>query len=353
MMRAKSLAEFKEAIRSAHWCRRTTLTRTAREHLPVERLDTLLPRPWRRCRHADLAHRRRLDAVDSIRGSSAVAESRGGYIQNENDSPHFTNVRGRSTLSTNTRTSAACFACAASSRLTHRQHAEVQSRGRDPPQAQLPDAAGRSRERIIAAVRPRSPQDVAAAVVLLQKWNNTVAPDGAARRSSRRGSDGTQSKSGQELFSQPWTPTVPLKTPRGRPSIVAATAFAWAVEDTKKRYGRIDVTWGDVHRIRRGRSTSQLAAAGALGCFRVLGYARDPQDGKFVANLAMAGCWQLSSAHPCRAPIPCWRRRKPAAGIAWHDDQAAMFAQGRLKKVAFTSKTWMHKLVVRYRPGER
>jgi hypothetical protein len=25
----------------------------------------------------------------------------------------------------------------------------------------------------------------------------------------------------------------------------AAEAFAWAVEDTRKRYGRIDVTWGD------------------------------------------------------------------------------------------------------------
>jgi acyl-homoserine lactone acylase PvdQ len=43
----------------------------------------------------------------------------------------------------------------------------------------------------------------------------------------------------------------------------------------------------------------------------------------------------------------------PRPESPWHDDQAAMFAQGRLKKVAFTSKDVDAQAVVRYRPGER
>jgi acyl-homoserine-lactone acylase len=34
-----------------------------------------------------------LDALHSVRGAAAVSNPRGGYIHNENDSPHFANVR--------------------------------------------------------------------------------------------------------------------------------------------------------------------------------------------------------------------------------------------------------------------
>ncbi len=286
---------------------------------------------------------------------------RGGYIQNENDSPHFTNVRGPINLVNK-------YPNIEPPQLRLRSQLAIQLIG-GTQKLSLEDVirlkhsyrmllADRVKPDLIAAVQATKPAgDVAAAVALLQKWNNTAAPDS-------RGSTifeawfgrYTQSKSGQELFSQPWTPTVPLKTPRGLSDpVVAATAFAWAVEDTKKRYGRIDVTWGDVHRIRRGKVDEPIGGCtGALGCFRVLGYARDPQDGKFVANTGDG--WVLAiefGPSVPRAYSVLAYGESPRPESPWHDDQAAMFAQGRLKKVAFTSKDVDAQAVLRYRPGER
>jgi acyl-homoserine-lactone acylase len=218
--------------------------------------------------------------------------------------------------------------------------------------------ADRVKTDLIAAVKATRPTgDVAAAVALLQKWNNTAAPES-------RGSTifeawfgrYAQGRQDDELFAQPWTPTMPTKTPRGLSDAPrAAEAFAWAVEDTKKRYGSFDVTWGDVHRIRRGNVDEPIGGCtGRLGCFRVLGYARDPQDGKFVANTGDG--WVLAIEFgPVvpRAYSVLAYGESPRPESPWHADQAAMFARGQLKKVAFTAKDIDAQAVVRYRPGEK
>jgi acyl-homoserine lactone acylase PvdQ len=65
-----------------------------------------------------------------------------------------------------------------------------------------------------------------------------------------------------ELFAHPWTSTIRSWTPRGLSDPArAAEAFAWAVRDTAQRYGRWDVSWGDVHRVRRGPSMFPSAVA--------------------------------------------------------------------------------------------
>ena len=49
----------------------------------------------------------------------------------------------------------------------------------------------------------------------------------------------------------------------------------------------MDVAWGEIHRVRRGSVDVPVGGcSGALGCFRVLDFARDPTDGKLVANSA-------------------------------------------------------------------
>src|SRR2546423_15527795 len=79
--------------------------------------------------------------------------------------------------------------------------------------------------------------------------------------------------------------TRPLATPRGlRDPKRAADAFAAAVVDVKRRYGAIDVAWGDVHRVRRGDVDVPVGGCSSdEGCFRVLTYRNDP-DGKLEAN---------------------------------------------------------------------
>ena len=51
---------------------------------------------------------------------------------------------------------------------------------------------------------------------------------------------------GDVAFLEPWDAARPLATPRGlRDSARAAQAFAAAVADVKRRYGALDVPWGE------------------------------------------------------------------------------------------------------------
>ncbi len=155
------------------------------------------------------------------------------------------------------------------------------------------------------------------------------------------------------IFAQEWDVNDPLKTPRGLadPSRAAA-AFAWAVEETKNRYGRWDVTWGEVHRVRRGDVDVPVGGcSGALGCFRVLGYARD-HDGKLVANTGDGWVLAVEFADTPRAYSVLAYGQSPDPTSPWHADQAAMFARGEMKKVAFTTRDIDAQAVARYRPGD-
>ncbi len=286
---------------------------------------------------------------------------RGGYLHNENDSPHFSNTRGRVNLvnkypnieppSFDLRSQHGALLIGGTEKFSLEDVVRLKHSYRML-------LADRVKADLIAAVRATKPTgDVAAALALLQRWNNTVAPD-------TRGSTifeawfgrYAQGRKDPELFAQPWTATVPTKTPRGLSDPARAVqAFVWAVEDTKTRYGRVDVTWGDVHRIRRGGVDEPIGGCtGRLGCFRVIGYARDPKDGKLVANTGDG--WVLAvefgSVAP-RAYSVLAYGQSPRPESPWHADQAAMFARGRMKKVAFTAKDVDAQAITRYRPGQR
>jgi len=364
MMRAKSFAEWKDAMRIRALVSQnyTYADRSGNIFHLWNGSMPLLPHPS----GGDMATpiSRTGDAWTRLipfEGLPQWLNPRGGYIHNENDSPHFTNVRGpikttngypnieppmlrlRSQLAIQLIGGTQKFSLEDVVRLKHNYRMLL---------------ADRVKADLLAAVRATKPTgDVAAAVALLQRWNNTVAPES-------RGSTifeawfgrYAQGRTDNELFSQPWVETVPLKTPRGLSDPArAAETFAWAVEDTKKRYGRIDVTWGDVHRIRRGQVDEPIGGCtGRLGCFRVLGYARDAKDGKFVANTGDG--WVLAvefgPTNP-RAYSVLAYGQSPRPESPWHADQAAMFARGKLKKVAFAAKDVDAQAVVRYRPGEK
>ena len=216
--------------------------------------------------------------------------------------------------------------------------------------------ADRVKTDLVAAVRATHPTgDVARAIALLRRWNNTAAASSRGAMLfeiwAQRYMQGHQPA---EIFAHPWIATDPLRTPRGLsdPSR-AAEAFAWAVEETARRHGRWDVAWGDVHRVRRGSVDVPVGGcSGAMGCFRVLTFAREP-DGKLAANGGDG--WVLAVEF---GPIPraysvlaYGESQDPES--PWHADQAEMFAQGRLKRVAFTTADVDGQAIKRYRPGER
>jgi acyl-homoserine-lactone acylase len=92
--------------------------------------------------------------------------------------------------------------------------------------------------------------------------------------------------------------------------------------------------------------------SGQMGCFRVLSFGRDP-DGKLSANTGDGWVLAVEFGATPRAYSVLAYGESPRPESPWHADQAAMFARGEMKKVAFTARDVDAQAVVRYRPGER
>jgi acyl-homoserine-lactone acylase len=283
----------------------------------------------------------------------------GGYVHNENDSPHFANVRGR----VNT---ANAYANIEPPMLRLRSQHAIQLIGGDRKLSleaviRLKHSyrmllADRVKPDLLAAVKAAKPAgEIARAAALLRRWNNTAAP----------GSRGAmlfeiwfqryaQGRQGAGVFARDWSVDDPLRTPHGLADPArAAEAFAWAVEETARRHGRWDVTWGDVHRVRRGTVDVPVGGcSGQMGCFRVLGFTRDADD-KLVANSGDGWVLAVEFGETPRAYSVLAYGESPQPASPWYADQAAMFARGEMKKVAFTARDVDAGAVLRYRPGER
>jgi acyl-homoserine-lactone acylase len=362
MMRARSLAEWKDAMRI-----RALVTSN---YTYADRAGNIFALwnaslPW-------LPHAVGGDAATPVREMRdlwtryvpfdtlpQLLNPRGGYVHNENDSPHFANVREKLNL-------ANAYPNVEPPMLRLRsQHAiELIGNGK---KYNLEDVvrlkhsyrmllADRMKADLVSAVKATKPGgDVAAALALIQRWDNTAAPDSRGAMLFeiwyQRYSQGQQAPA---IFAHVWTESDPLRTPRGLADPArAAEAFAWAVEETARRHGRWDVAWGEVHRVRRGAVDVPVGGcSGALGCFRVLGYARDP-DGKLAANTGDGWVLAVEFSDTPRAYSVLAYGQSPDPESPWHADQAAMFARAEMKKVAFTARDVDAQAVSRYRPGER
>jgi len=283
---------------------------------------------------------------------------RGGYIHNENDSPHYTNVRERIPASY-------AYPNIESPMLRLRSQHAIELIGNNR-RLSLEDVirlkhsyrmllADRVKPDLVRAVRGTQPVgDVAAALAVIERWDDTAAPEsrGAvlfdvwwSRYAARRPAE--------EQFAVVWSEADPLKTPRGLADPArAAEAFAWAAEETVRRYGRLDVPWGEVHRVRRGDVDVPVGGcSGALGCFRVLGFTRDEADGKLVASTGDGWVLAVEFGDVPRAYSVLAYGESPNPDSPWHADQAAMFARGEMKPVAFAARDVDRQAVSRYRPG--
>ncbi len=294
---------------------------------------------------------------------------RGGYLQNANDPFHFTNLNAVMDS-----TAFPAYFPAPNLRLRSQHSLElVHTRQRlsledviqlkHSPRMLLAD---RVKDELVAAVRAASPDPkVAAALELIENWDNSVAPE------SRGGvlfetwfrryliGDTTGVRVTNEIwdaaFRDPWTPREPTATPRGLSDPErAATAFAWAVGETKRRFGSWDVAWGDVHRLRRGDVDVPLSGcSGSLGCFRVLWFEDDEEDE--AVRIASGGDgWVLAVefSDPPRAYSVLAYGQSARESSPHFADQAEMFARGELKRVAFGESEIEAQLVRRYRPGQ-
>jgi len=296
-----------------------------------------------------------------------VLNPRGGYVQNANDPFHFTNL--------NEVIDSAAFPPYFSRpdlRLRS-QHSLDLVHGRE--KVSLEDvlrmkmsyrmlASERFKDDLLDAVRATAPTgDTAAAVAILESWDNTVAPD------SRGGvlfgmwflrftaADSGDMRPFRErwltLWAEPWSAAEPVTTPDGIADPErAARIFGAAVEETKEMFGSLDVAWGEVHRLRLGELDVPVGGcSGFFGCFRVLWF-DDTEDGKQA--IAGGDGWVIAVEFGRSGPraysvLAYGESNRPDS--PHHTDQAEMFARGEFKRVAFTEEDIAADLQRRYRPG--
>jgi len=146
----------------------------------------------------------------------------------------------------------------------------------------------------------------------------------------------------------------PATTHRGLGDRGAAVeAFRWAVEETRQRFGSWDVPWGETHRIRAGDLDLPVGGCtGDLGCFRVLGFA-DDEDGKYRAARGDAWVFAVEFGETPRAYSVLLYGNSNQEDSPYFYNQAEMFADNRMKVVAFSEEEIERVLVERYRPGSR
>ncbi len=291
----------------------------------------------------------------------------GGYVHNENSSPHYTNVR----TPVNTVDAYPNFEPA---RLSLRSQLALQLIDNDE-KFSLEDivrlkhnyralTADRVKPDLIAAVKGSNPNaETASALELIEKWDNTASAESRGsvlfqiwwtHYSGIRPPERQQPFPESQRFAKVWTTAEPLTTPSGLADKKRAVgSFAWAIDEIKRRHGAVDVAWGDVHRVRRGKVDVPIGGCGNdLGCFRIMGFTR-ADDGKMIAN--SGDCWVIAVefGDTPRAYSVLAYGQSPLPTSPYHADQAEMFAKGEMKKVAFTRADIDAGAIVRFRPGEK
>ena len=359
MMRARSLDEWKSAMRTGARLN-SSFTYADRAGNIFYLWNAMLPKLPHPSGGDSLAIpiRRTSDAwsayvpLDSL---PQVLNPPGGYIHNENDAPYYTNMRAPLDWQH-------VPSYYPPPRLGLRSQLAIDLIDHDDKMS-LEDVvklkhsyrmllADRVRDDLVRAVRAANPTgDVARGIEVVAAWDKTVAPASRGgvlfetwwRRYAARGS---------QPYAEPWTPANPIATPRGLGDPAKAAAdFAWAVNETKRRYGALDVAWGDVHRVRRGDVDVPVGGcASDEGCFRVLTYAPTP-DGKLEATGSDGWILAVEFGDEPRAYSVLAYGESPKPSSPYFADQAAMFARGELKPVAWTLRDVDAQTVRRYRPG--
>jgi acyl-homoserine-lactone acylase len=218
--------------------------------------------------------------------------------------------------------------------------------------------ADRVKDDLVAAVRAAiaggrfAAAEIEEAVTLVARWDNTAAAGsrGAVLFAEwwRLYTDEVDS----DPFAMPWSADAPLSTPRGLADHgLAAARFADAVRETAARFGSWDVAWGDVHRVGRGRIDEPVSGCpGVLGCFRLLNFTAG-DDGRRIASGGDGWVLAVELTSPPRAYSILAYGQSRKTDSPYYDDQAALFARGLMKAVAYTRADVERGTVRRYRPG--
>jgi len=172
---------------------------------------------------------------------------------------------------------------------------------------------------------------------ILQKWDRTTDAEsrGAAlfefwaEEMERRGFPG--------FYAQPFDLRRPLETPSGLSDRkAAADALDIAAQKLVKLAGRLDVAWGDLYRLRRGKTDLRANGAGdLLGTFRIIDYEM-AKDGRFVSEGGDNFIAAVEFSTPIRAKVLLTAGNSSDPNSSHYGDQLVLSAKKQLRDAWFT-----------------
>ena len=131
-----------------------------------------------------------------------------------------------------------------------------------------------------------------------------------------------------EVFAVPFDPQHPIDTPRGfKNPDAAVAALVAAVGDLQKQNVSLDVPWGQVFRLRRGKfDFPGSGASGAIGIFDVIEYER-AKDGIFEPAAGDTFMAQVEFSSPLKAKVLLTYGNSTNPDSPHYGDQLALFAK--------------------------
>src|SRR5262245_48477181 len=143
-------------------------------------------------------------------------------------------------------------------------------------------------------------------------------------------------KKANPTFKLDWNTSEPLTTPRGiGDNNQALEVFDKVVIKLLKEYGALDVTWGEVHRLRRGNF--DLPLSGYQDCFRTICY-RQVEDGKMQPKYGDSYVLAVEFADvPIAYSIMAYSQSSDPHS-RHYADQSELFAANQMKRAWFTEE---------------
>lgn len=301
---------------------------------------------------------------------------KGGYLHNENDPFHYTNL--------NQILKASDYPAHFSKPILRLRSQHALDLIANTKKFSLEDIvqlkfsmrmllAERVKDDLIKAVQATNPTgELAQALIQMQQWDNSVSAaskggvlfetwwekyvelsNRGKRVPSTAESAGYPAKA-ESLFAEVWSPDKPVTTPRGLASASrAAEAFVWAVEQCNKRYGSWNLAWGDVNRAHIGNiDLPASGATGDLGAFSVLWFI--PHKTEKLKRETRGGDGWVIAVEFGKTPraysvLAYGESNKP--GSPYFADQLKLFTNQQMKPVAYTKEEIKKGLVREYHPG--
>lgn len=214
--------------------------------------------------------------------------------------------------------------------------------------------ADRVKQDIVALARGTRSDgvDLSQAAEVLAKWDNRAAVNSKGATLFELWWN-EYSKGNRKAFKVSWQKENPLSTPAGIGDPERAVqALAKVVKLVQERFGSIEVSWGETHRLRRGAVDEPMSGAiGKFGCFHTIGY-RPDQDGKMAANFGDTYVLAVEFGDTPNAFSIMSYSQSSDPQSKHFADQSVLFARAQMKPAWFSEKEVQAHLERTYHPGE-